>query len=384
MARFDRYMLSQLIVLFGFFALVLVSVYWVNRAVRLFDTLISSGESALVFLEFTALILPSVIRLMLPIAAIAATVYAVNRLASDSELIIVQATGFSPWRMARPVIFFGIFVAAMSSILNHVLAPASLDRLTLRQAQVAENVTARLLTPGTFLNPADGVTFYIRDISPVGELRDVFMSDARRGGERIDYSAERALLIRGEAGPTLLMFDGMAQRLDTESRLLSVTRFSDLAYDIGGLITIPSAGARDVSQLSTAELLWQPPEILDETGETPARLTYEANLRFAEALMRIAAPLLGFAILLVGGFSRFGMWRQIVGAVVALALLELIRQTAAGTARSTPGGWPLTYAGVAVGFAAAAAILWLVAHPDRFRRTRRAVPPVPEPEPEPA
>ena len=374
MARFDRYMIAQLIVLFGFFALVLVSVYWVNRAVRLFDTLISSGEGALVFLEFTALILPNVVRIMLPISAVAATIYAVNRLASESELVIVQATGFSPWRMARPVLLFGIAVALMSTVLNHVLAPASLNRLVERQAQVAENVTARLLTPGTFLNPSDGVTFYIRDISAVGELRDVYLSDGRQDGERIDYSAERALLIRGEEGPTLLMFDGMAQRLDTESRLLSVTRFADLAYDIGALITLPTAGARDVSQLSTRELFTQPRAVLDETGATPVRLTYEGHLRIAEALTCIAAPLLAFAILLLGGYSRFGMWRQIAGAVVAMALLELLRQTAAGTARSVPGAWPLTYTAVVVGLGAAAALLWVVAHPDRFRRGRRAAP----------
>jgi lipopolysaccharide export system permease protein len=45
-ARFDRYMLSQLMVSFGLFALVLVLVYWINRAVRLFDQIIASGESA--------------------------------------------------------------------------------------------------------------------------------------------------------------------------------------------------------------------------------------------------------------------------------------------------------------------------------------------------
>ena len=72
MARFDRYMLSQLMVLFGFFALVLVSVYWVNRAVILFDRLIADGHSAGVFLEFTVLSLPRVIGLVLPMAAFAA------------------------------------------------------------------------------------------------------------------------------------------------------------------------------------------------------------------------------------------------------------------------------------------------------------------------
>ena len=72
MARFDRYMLSQLMVLFGLFALVLVLVHWINRAVRLFDQIIASGESATVFLELSLLTLPGVIKLVVPVAAFAA------------------------------------------------------------------------------------------------------------------------------------------------------------------------------------------------------------------------------------------------------------------------------------------------------------------------
>ena len=57
MARFDRYMLSQCLQLFGFFGLVLVLVYWINQAVILFDQLIADGQTALVFLELPALTL---------------------------------------------------------------------------------------------------------------------------------------------------------------------------------------------------------------------------------------------------------------------------------------------------------------------------------------
>ena len=46
-SRLDRYLLSQLLGLFGFFSLVLVAVYWINRAVGLFDQLIGDGQSAL-------------------------------------------------------------------------------------------------------------------------------------------------------------------------------------------------------------------------------------------------------------------------------------------------------------------------------------------------
>ena len=70
MVRFDRYMLSQLLMLFGFFSLILVMIYWINRAVGLFDRLIADGQSAWVFLELTSLSLPGIIRIVLPLLCI--------------------------------------------------------------------------------------------------------------------------------------------------------------------------------------------------------------------------------------------------------------------------------------------------------------------------
>ena len=236
MPRFDRYLLSQLLAVFGFFALVMVAVYWVNRAVRLFDQLIGDGQSALVFLEFSMLTLPNVIRLVLPMAAFAASVYVANRLTQESELVVMQATGFSPFRMARPVLVFGVLVAGMMLILMHVLVPASRAALAERTAEISQNVTARFLTEGQFTHPAPGLTLYIREIAPSGELLDMFLADERDGDRRVTYSARKALFARTETGPKLLMFDGMAQTAEGAPARLSLTRFGDFTYDFSGLI----------------------------------------------------------------------------------------------------------------------------------------------------
>lgn len=129
MPRIDRYILGQMLTLFGFFALVLVSVYWINRAVSLFDDLLSDGQTALVVLEFTALTLPLVISVVLPVAAFAATAYGTNRMAGESELVAMQAAGLSPWRLARPVLVFGVFVGLMVAVLVHGLVPLARARL---------------------------------------------------------------------------------------------------------------------------------------------------------------------------------------------------------------------------------------------------------------
>lgn len=369
--RFDRYILSQLLMLFGFFSLVLVLVYWVNRAVVLFDQLIANGQSAAVFLEFTALSLPNVIRVVLPVAAFAGTIYVTNRLTTESELVVVQATGFSPWRLIRPVFVFGFIVFLMSSVLGHVLVPASTARLADRTAEISENMTARLLSEGRFLHPSDGVTFYIREISPQGVLQNIFLSDARAEARPITYTAREALLVRGEYAPSLVMIDGMAQVYDAAARRLSVTRFDDFAFDLEGLVDAVTTDKRRPEELPTTMLLEAAPETMEMTHATRSALIGEAHERFSNAMNGFVAPLIGFATLLIGGFSRFGIWRQIIGAVVALILVQMLTQMGQGIVRRDASLWPMAYLGPLFGFGLAMGLLALAARPALFRRWRR-------------
>ena len=372
MPRFDRYLLSHLLALFGFFSLLLVSVYWVNRAVGLFDQLIGDGQSALVFVEFSLLTLPNVIRLVLPISTFAAAVYVANRLMNDSELVVMQATGFSSFRLARPVVLFGLIVMLMMSMLTPVLVPASRAALTERSAEIADNITARFLRDGQFMHPATGLTLYIREITPNGELRDVFLSDDRSAGTTLTYTARRALLARGDQGPKLLMFDGMTQQLDQASRRLSVTRFADVTYDLGGLLGGAAAGARTVDEASTLELLRATPALVAELGSPRANLLQEGHSRIAQPFLAVAAALIGFGALLLGAFSRFGLWRQIGVAVVLLIVVQLINTQGTGVAIRSDLAWPAVYAAPLVGIAIGFSLLWLSQRPRWLSREQRA------------
>lgn len=371
MARIDRYLLTQLMVLFGFFSLVLVLVYWVNRAVILFDQLIADGQSAGVFLEFTAMSLPNVIRLVLPIAAFAASVYVTNRLATESELTVMQATGHSVWRLARPVLWFGLVVAGLMTVLLHLLVPLSQQQLAKREAEIAENVTARLLTEGTFLDPAPGITFYIRDISPSGKLNDIFLHDAREPDQPVTYTASSAFLLRGESGPQLVMLSGMAQTLDSRTGRLSTTTFEDFAYDIGGLIGRRDPGIEDPAQLWTLPLLRPGPEEIARTGVSAAALVLEGHGRFVQALLAVVAALLGFSTLVTGGYSRFGIWRQIIWAIALLILIKTVESVVLGAIAGQRWLWPLAYTPVILGLLIAWAQLASVSRTPR--RARRAL-----------
>lgn len=355
-------------VLFGFFSLVLVMVYWINRAVVLFDQLIADGQSAWVFLEFTALSLPSVIRLALPLAAFAASVYVTNRMTTESELIVVQATGYSAFRLARPVVYFGLIVAVLMSVLMHFLVPLSTARLAERQADIAQNVTARLLTEGQFMEPMRGVTFYIRDITPTGELLDIFLSDNRRSDEQMTYTAAKAYLLRQGGETQLVMIDGMAQTLRTKDQQLFTTSFADFAYNITGLIRQTTRSGRRIDELSTWELLNPTPELEAETRQSAARLLSRGHDRFSQALLGTVAAMLGFATLLVGGFSRFGVWRQIIGAICLIVLIKALETAGLNVARANENLWFLTYLPVLAGGLIVWGLLFAATRPYLFKR----------------
>ncbi|WP_298969737.1 LPS export ABC transporter permease LptF [uncultured Roseobacter sp.] len=371
MSRIDRYVLSQLLILFGFFSLVLVAVFWINRAVVLFDRLISDGQSALVFLEFTALGLPKLITTVLPISAFAATVYVTNRLNNESELTVMQATGSSPYRLARPVLAFGVIVFLMSSTLQHVLLPLALGQLSEREAEISQNATSRLLTEGAFLHPSSAVTFYAGEISEDGVLRDVFLSDGRKPEEGVIYTAAEAYLIRNQDLTTLIMLDGMAQRLSNESNRLATANFQDFSFDISSLVRNDASPIQIARNMTTPELMMSYKDLSKDTGQSAGHLAEEFHSRFAEPLFCIVAAMIGFTTLLIGGYSRFGVWREVVIAFGLLLLINGARSTMQNPVRSDANLWPLLYLPVIFGTLLAFAMLWYVARP-RWRRRNAA------------
>ena len=378
MARFDRYILSQFLVLFGFFSLVLVSIYWLNQAVRLFDGLIGDGQSALVFLEFTALTLPNVIRIVLPMATFAAVVYVTNRLSSESELVVMQATGFSPWRLARPVLWYGLIVGLFMLLVTHVLVPVSMGQMQVRQDDLKRNVSSQLLTEGAFLHPADGITFYIRHIEADGTLNDVFLSDRRNRDAPQTYTAARAYLVADrssdEGTAKLVMLDGLAQTLRSNGQRLFTTHFQDFTYDIGRLFGGISVPFVHVRYLPTWQLLTATEEVSKLTGASRGEVIEEAHVRFAQAFTCVAVALIGFGTLLTGGFSRFGIWRQIVLAIILLLVVKAVEGATVDPVRRDPSLWPLVYTAPLVGFLIGFATLWYSTRANRplFRRRSKA------------
>ena len=104
----------------------------------------------------------------------------------------------------------------------------------------------------------------------------------------------------------------------------------------------------------------------------------EGHDRLAQTALGFVAGLVGFAALVAGGFSRFGLWRSIMFAVSLVILLKVLESTGASIARGNPSVlWPFVYLAGIGGLAIAAVLLHIAARPYFFKRKPKSTP-IPE------
>lgn len=303
--------------------MVLISVYWINQAVDLFDAVLADGQNLSVFLEFTALSLPQIMLLVLPVSSFVAVLYIFNRMISESELVVLQTSGLGPLRLLRPVVIFGLILAGLIGVSAHILTPAARGQFNERANQVSQDLTGRFLRAGEFIHPTSGLTVFISEITEIGEFRDVFMQDRSEPRAETTYTAQRALLVMFDAGPRMVMFDGQAQQRDAATGRLSVVQFDDFTYDLAGLIEEPTERRRDIRELSTALLLNADAAQAEALGSDVLSMRFIAHDRIVKSFFAFFIPIIGATTLMLGGFSRFGVWPQILAAVLLIVPLQM-------------------------------------------------------------
>ncbi|EDM70299.1 hypothetical protein RAZWK3B_06402 [Roseobacter sp. AzwK-3b] len=363
MTKFDQYVIRKLITLFAFFALILIAIFWLDKALRMFERLLGKGQSNWLLLELILLTLPPVVASILPIASFASAVSVTNRLSSEAEITIMKASGCSTYRIIRPIFIFGILTTSLMAWLTNSILPESGKRLSSLRSQVDQNITSSFLTEGEFLHPTPGVTLFIGKVTQDAELRRIFLSDRRDLRETIIITAEKAYTEHSPTTVQLLMVDGTTQILRENDNKLFVGRFEEYALDISELVETTYSTQKTVTQAKTVELIKQPSEVIASTKATLGEVAFELHNRFAQPILCAIAAVLGATTLLTGSYSRFGVWRQIGIAFFLLVGLKLVESAVSAHVLNDSGLWFLMYVPSISGAVLICTIIYFIDNP---------------------
>ena len=337
MGSISRYIFTTT---FGAFLIVLfslTSVIWITQALRDIDLMTSRGQTVLVFLGITSLIVPMLLLVIAPVAQMIAVMHSIGRLSNDSELIVMNAAGMSPWALFRPFLIMSIVVSAAMGVIGAWLGPLGMQTLNAWANEVRADLVTNIVQPGRFNGFERGLTFHIRERQPNGVLLGVFVDDRRNPKERATFLGEQGTIVKDERGTFLVLENGSVQRLEIVERKKipnskekapppkpkdpTIVKYERYALDLAQAPTDQQnqrASARD-------RFFWQ---LMDNDPEktklTPGQVRAELHDRIFAPLYPLVFTIITFAYLGAPRTTRQGRAMSIASASIVIATIRLL------------------------------------------------------------
>ena len=286
MGSIDRYIFRTTLASFAVVLISLTGVIWITQALRGIDLMTSQGQTVLTFLGFTSLVIPALALIIAPIALMIAISHNLNKLATDSEIIVMNAAGLSPFRLLRPFLYATLVVALMVTFIGSYLAPDGLRRLKQWDADITADVLANILQPGRFAQLDQNLTMRIRERQPGGLLVGVFIDDRRDPKERVSIVADHGTVLKNEHGTFLILEDGNLERFEAGKSDPALVAFGRYGFDMSQF-----SGHHDLTYSVRERYLW---ELLSMSESDPFYQQFAGQFR-AELHDRFMAPIYPFA-----------------------------------------------------------------------------------------
>jgi lipopolysaccharide export system permease protein len=322
MGSIARYISRSTLTAFLVVLLSLTAIIWVTQALRDLDLMTNRGQSIAVFLGITSLLLPMLMMLIAPIALFVALAYILNKLSTDSEVIVFNASGMSPGQLFRAFLPVVLMVSVMVAVFGAYLAPKGLRTLREWVSSVNASVVSTLVQPGRFVTIISNVTINIAARDSNGQLRGVFIDDRRDPNDRNTIIAARGDLLENQQGTFLVLQNGTAQRQQA-GRDPNVVTFERYAIDLAQF----SRATSNVSYSMHARYLWQlfAPEPRDASSpQKRAEIRAEIFDRLMAPLYPLVFAVIAFAYLGAPRTTRESRTSAMAGAVGGILLVRLV------------------------------------------------------------
>lgn len=357
MTSIDKYIFRTT---FGAFALIVISLtmlIWITQALREIDLMTNQGQAVLVFIGMTGLLIPVLVLIIAPIALMVAVTYTLNKLNADSEMVVMSAAGISPWRLSVPFLLVAVVVSLLVAMISAYLGPKGLRELRTWATRLRADLVSTIVKPGRFSTIERGLTFYIRDRRPNGQLVGILIDDRRDPKERATFLAERGDILENDRGTFLVLESGSVQRREVDKRDPTIVSFERYAFDLSRF-----SGVSDVRGVTARErYLWElaarpdPNDLMYSLQ--PGAFRAEFHDRLAAPFYPLAFTVLAYAFLGSPATTRQSRAFALGLTIFAVATLRFIGFGSTIFSAQNPSAIVFLYLSLAAGFAIGIAVV---------------------------
>jgi LPS export ABC transporter permease LptF/LPS export ABC transporter permease LptG len=330
---FTRYILREVLQHAAIGVALFTFVVFMRDLGRLLELVVRDSAPLPSVAELFLLTLPVACTITVPMGLLVGILIGLSRLAADSEVTAMRASGLGAWKFVRIVAVFAVATWAAALANSVWLAPYSSAALARLQSRLRNTQASFEIQPRVFYEDFKNMVLYVEDVrsgAGVSEWHGVFLADVS------DVAAPRITV----ASDGLITSEGLNRihiHLDQGSQQVVMPKHPD-QYEISTFtqtdlpITLPErevkAGLAPVPEMSTAELWYRGHHPEANVGkprnaqDTPAA---RARWYLVEFHRRLALPTSCLVLALVGvplGLSSKRGGKS-MGFVLAIALVFL-------------------------------------------------------------
>lgn len=326
---FFRVMRSVLIIVGGL-ALLAILAQGLSRT----DIIVENRQNAFTFFTIVMLGAPQIMALLLPMAMFVASIWALNRLHRDSEIVVAEAAGMTRWQIASPVLRLATLAAILHLSVNLFVQPAAQREMRAQVQDARTELVSTLFRPGQFTSPDENLTVFAR-AQEGSDLIGVQIAERPGQPDARDVLAKRGRFIEVDGVPSIVMFDGEVYQLNSNNEL-TILKFDQSTIDLSPFIREDDKIILKASDRYLHELIYLDPSNAQEAQDIDKFLA-EAHARITTPILSIAMAMLAILAVLGGNFSRRGYSRRIVfasAAALGLIIIQLSVQSASTSDRA--------------------------------------------------
>lgn len=320
----------------------LAVIIFLTQSLRFLELVINSGASGGTFWILTLLALPRFFEMILPIAVMAATFFIYNRMSTDSELVVLRAAGYSSLSLGRPAIILAGLVTVFLWIVTMWMAPASLSSMKKMQQVIKAQFSTLLFREGVFNAAGPGLTFYLRERTPEGELLGLMIHDSREKNKvPSTILAKRGTVVAKDEGHEILVYDGSRQEFNEKTGTLSQLNFERYIIEIPDSAPVRRRW-KEPDERTIFELLSPDPENTRDM-ENLREFRIEIHRRAVSPLLTLVFTMMALVFLLPGPVDRRGQGLSIVLGIAAVVGIEGLYLASFNIARNSAMGLVFMY-----------------------------------------
>ncbi len=285
MSKFNIYIIKEILFSFLLLVTLLTGILWLGQGLRHIDLLTSDNISFVSYLSYIIMLVPKITTLTIPVSLFITVLVSINRIRTDSELLILWASGESNISiLLKPILLITLSVFFAYLIITLTITPFSLNEIRQKIIEIrSSGINSSILQERKFISPTDKLTIFIQERDG-NEIDNLLIHDLKNIDKPQTYIAQKGKFIAEGNTKLLRLFNGNIQIFNKSEQRISEVGFDTYDLDLSPYSKIESSH-RYSDELFTREIY------KNLKGKSVSEFSDYEREQFAEINNRIISPL---------------------------------------------------------------------------------------------